>query len=81
MPESSEFRRERARLAAFTRWSGSTPSDRSRRARKAFRTRFENQVDPDRKLTPADRAVLVDAAIDAHYARMRLARARKKETA
>ncbi|MBO0866538.1 MAG: hypothetical protein J2P16_15875, partial [Mycobacterium sp.] len=64
-------------------WAGIPPAERSRRARAAFRRRFENQVDPDRRMDPAERAVQVDSAIRAYnaavtYKRMRH-RARRKE--
>lgn len=72
-------RREQARKAANTRWAATTPSERSRRARRSFRSRFERQVDPDGLLSPADRAVMVDNAIKAHYADLRMRRARKRE--
>lgn len=81
MPESTELRRQRARHAALTRWAAIPPAERSRRAKAAYRRRFENQVDPNRELSPADRAVLVDAAIRAYVARMGLARLRKREEA
>lgn len=79
MPESAEARREKARHAALTRWANTPPAERSRKARRAFRARFENQVDPDRRLAPADRAVLVDAAIAAYFSDLRYRRIRKQD--
>jgi hypothetical protein len=75
----SADRREQARKAAFTRWAKTPPAERSRRARASFRARFERQVDPAGLLSPADRAVMVDNAIRAHYADLRMRRARKRE--
>lgn len=76
---SPEFRAERARHASLTRWAHTPPSERRRKSRAAFRTRFENQVDPDRALPAQERAVMVDAAIAAYVSRMNLARLRKQK--
>lgn len=76
--DDAQLRTDRARQAALTRWAGTPPSQRSRTARAAFRRRFETQVDPDNELSPADRAVMVDAAIKAYTARMRYLRSRKR---
>jgi hypothetical protein len=78
MPESVDARRERARLAALTRWAKTPPADRSRNARKAYRRRFENQVDPERLLSSADRAKLVDTAIAAEMSKLTYNRMRKR---
>jgi hypothetical protein len=63
--------RARARLAALTNlsrhpdWSAMTKP-----ARDAFRRKFEDQVDPDRRLSDEQRARMVEAARSAHYQRM-----------
>lgn len=77
-PDDAQIRKERARKASLTRWANTPPVERSRRARVAFRARFERLVDPEGIHSPADRAVMVDAAIAAHYADLRWRRARKR---
>jgi hypothetical protein len=46
---------ERARDAALTRWAHSDPVAGTQRARDAFLATFENAVDPDGILDPAER--------------------------
>jgi hypothetical protein len=79
MPDdAAALRSQSARAAALTRWAKIPPAERSRNARAAFRRRFENQVDPDRELDPAERAVLVDAAIRAYNAQVTYKRMRNR---
>lgn len=68
-----EQRTLRAQLAAYTRWS-KTPDTVSALApaRAGYMARWENEVDPDRKLSPGDRARLARSAMKAHMARMSL---------
>jgi len=73
--------RTRARIAAYTRWAR-TPDATSATApaRRAFASRFEREVDPDRVL-PADvRARMAEAAKKAYYVRLayRSAEARRR---
>lgn len=80
MPNYSE-RVLRARLAAHASWANT--GDRPRRtakARQAFRDRFEQQVDPDGVLSPAERAERAESARKAYYARLALksAQARRR---
>jgi hypothetical protein len=82
MPLSPAQRRSRSRLAALTQWSRTTDwSARTATARAAFDARFEDQVDPDRRLPAEQRARMAEAARRAYFARLgRLsgkARARK----
>jgi len=70
-----------SRIAAHEKWARCP--DRSAAtapARRAFVERFEQQVDPDGVLAPAERARRADHARRAHYLRMALlsARARRK---
>lgn len=61
----------RARIAANARWA--KESDRSAataRARATFEARFEDQVDPERKLTEEERWKRVKNARAAYYARI-----------
>jgi hypothetical protein len=66
-----EQRRSRARLAALVQWS-KTPdwSARTQAARDAFMRRFEDQVDPDRRLDPAQRARQAEMARRAYFVRI-----------
>ena len=71
MPLTPEQRRSRSRLAALVQWSRTEDwSARTQPARDAFYRRFENQVDPDRRLDPAQRAKMAEAARRAHFARL-----------
>lgn len=74
----------RAKIAAHTRWANADPEARRQqgnRLRAAAERRFEDQVDPERVLSPADRAQRADAARKAHMSRMALAssKARRKK--
>ena len=68
MPKlTPEQRSARARLAAHARWSKSDPTEGTRIAREAFLQRFEDEVDPDRKLAPAERKRRAESAKKAHF--------------
>src|SRR4051812_41126168 len=72
-PNSSSERQLIARLAAHTSWA-QTP-DRSARtaaARAGLQLRFENQVDPDRQLAPAERFKRAESARRAFYVTLAL---------
>ncbi len=61
------------RIGAHVSWARTV--DRSARtapARAAFDRRFEDEVDPDRLLDPADRARRADSARKAYYAKLAL---------
>lgn len=74
-----EERRLRARIAANARWSRPRArEDQASAARAAIFARMEQEVDPEHRLPPDKRAVLVDAAIRRLGARLRLAKASKK---
>jgi hypothetical protein len=78
MPLTSEQRRARARLAAFTQWSREPDrTGRTAAARSAFMDRFERQVDPDRIHPPEVRAKMAEAAMRAYFVGIRLRRSRK----
>jgi hypothetical protein len=66
-----EQRRSRARLAAYVQWSR-TPdwSARTQAARDGFLRRFEDEVDPDRRLEPAQRARMAEMARRAYFSRL-----------
>jgi hypothetical protein len=70
-------RQHRARLAAHSRWARPyAREEQAEHARRAIYRRFENLVDPDGVLSPADRDRAVNSALRAHSARMHLARRR-----
>ena len=71
------------RIGAHKSWANT--DDRTARtapARAAFDKRFEDEVDPDRKLDPAERAKRADSARRAYFARLALksAQARRART-
>jgi hypothetical protein len=66
----STLPRLRGRYAALTRWSLQDGVAGTAKARQAFRDRFIDQVDPERKLPEAERARRAEAARKAHYVRM-----------
>jgi hypothetical protein len=71
--DSPQFRSQRGRLGAYTRWANT--DDRymaTRPAREAFYAKFEREVDPDGTLTPHERAKRADYARRAHMQRMAL---------
>lgn len=80
MPVPSELSLA-GRKGAYVSWANT--ADRAARtapARTAFDRRFEDQVDPDRILTPEDRARRAAAARKAYFADLALksAQARRK---
>ncbi|TVS83429.1 hypothetical protein [Mycobacterium helveticum] len=79
MPLTPAERSLRGQIAAHESWSR-TP-DRSARtlnARKAMLDKFEQQVDPDGKLAPAERARRAEHARKAHFKRLALKSARAR---
>ena len=65
MPMTKEQRVERARNAANARWARLDKDGRTRgsaAARAAFMKQFEDQVDPDRRLTHTQRRRLAAVA-------------------
>ena len=83
MPTPSPAERTiRAQIAAHERWA-KTP-DRSAAtapARRGLEAKFEREVDPDGRLSPAERAKRVENARKAYYARLALksAEARRRK--
>jgi hypothetical protein len=66
-----EQRRSHARLAAFVQWSR-TPdrTARTQPARDGFLRRFEDEVDPERRLPAEQRVKMAEAARRAFYVRL-----------
>ena len=62
-----EQRIMRSRLAAYRLHATHDARDTTRKAREAFASRFERQVDPDGLLPPAERAQRADAARRAYF--------------
>ena len=74
-----EQRRLRAQVAANARWSRyMAREDQADAARSAILARLEREVDPEGRLSPDERAVLVRAAARRLSARLNAARARKR---
>lgn len=70
----------RARLAAHTLHSRVDPTQHTEPARRAFLRRFEDEVDPERKLPEAERLRRAEHAKKAYFTRLALksAQARRK---
>jgi membrane-bound lytic murein transglycosylase B len=63
----------RGKIAANESWARTVDrSARTANARKAMLDKFEQQVDPDGKLTPAERAKRAEHKRRAHFQRMAL---------
>ncbi len=79
MSLSPAERQMRASLAAHVSWANTEdPTARTEQARRAFRERFEAEVDPDGILEPAERARRAEHARQAHYKRMALKSAKAR---
>jgi hypothetical protein len=71
----------RARIASLTRWAYT--DDRAQAtsaARLAFASKFEQQVDPDGTLDPAERARRAASLKKAHYTRLALLSAQSRRS-
>lgn len=76
MPGSTltpEQRRLRAQIAANTRWAREDPTANAARGQAGLLAKFENDVDPDGTLDPAERTRRAEAARKAHMLRLALA--------
>jgi hypothetical protein len=71
-------RQMRASLAANTRWANTDSGQASEDARRRIDERFENQVDPDRVLEPAERAKRAARAKKAYMTRLALKSAKAR---
>ena len=63
-------RQQAARIAALDRWSREDPRQGTLPARRGFLARFEDQVDPDRKLSDTERRRRAQRALRAHMRRL-----------
>jgi hypothetical protein len=74
-----EQRRLRAQKAANARWSRHMArEDQACAARQAIYDRLAREVDPDGKLPPGERAVLIQSAAKHLSARLNAAKVRKR---
>ena len=71
-----------ASIAANTRWANETDRTAATSpARAAFNRRFEDEVDPDRRLSLVERARRADSARKAYFMRLALKSARSRRKA
>lgn len=75
---SPELRTLRARIGAFALHASHDPQQTTTRAREAFMSSFEREVDPNGLLPPAERERRAGAAHKAHMAKLALASATKR---
>jgi hypothetical protein len=69
----------RAQIAAHESWAHTEDrAARTAKARQASLDRFEDHVDPDRKLSPAERTKRAENARKAHFKRMALKSAKAR---
>jgi hypothetical protein len=73
----------RGRIGAYVVHAKYDPRETTAKARKAFMARFDDEVDPERKLPEAERMRRAEAARKAFYARLAFksaqTRAKKKK--
>ncbi|MEB3034781.1 hypothetical protein [[Mycobacterium] nativiensis] len=61
----------RAQIGAHTSWANTEDrTARTRNARAKFNERFDDEVDPDRVLSPEERTKRADSARKAYFARL-----------
>jgi hypothetical protein len=77
-PLSPEQRSMSARAAAYARHAQHDPRPFAAKATAAFLARFEQQVDPERRLDPEERRKRALAARKAYFARLQLASSRAR---
>ena len=77
----SDAARTWGRIGGLTAWSRNDPETMVGPAHLAFRRRFENLVDPDGLLDPAERSIRADRARRAHMLTLsaRSAQVRRKD--
>lgn len=82
MPVSPTERSLISKIAANESWAHTdNRAARTAAGRNAFLDTFEQQVDPDGKLTPAERAVRVENARRAYFQRLALKSAKSRRRA
>lgn len=72
----------RARMGAYALHATHDPRETTKAARDAFMARFERQVDPEGRLSPAERHRRAEAAKKAYFTglALRSAKARRRRT-
>jgi hypothetical protein len=80
VPLSPSERSMRARIAAHANHAKNDSRELTAKARATFRAKFEDEVDPDRVLPPAERARRAEHARKAYYTQLayKSARARRR---
>lgn len=73
-----EQRRLRSSAAALTRWSREDPAPAMAKAREGRLTKLEDQLDPDRVLSKAERRRRAKAALRADMKRLALRSSRAR---
>lgn len=72
-------RSQRAAIASYTSWLNTeNRTARTQPGRDAMNRKFEDQVDPERKLPAAERAKLVEAARKLYFHRLAFASAKAR---
>ena len=72
-------RRQIAKIGGLTSWANTDDrTARTQPGRDAFLRTFEDQVDPERRLNPQERAARAEAAKRAYFARLALRSAQKR---
>lgn len=72
----------RGAIGAHVSWSQTEDrTARTANGRRAFEQRFEDEVDPERKLPPAERAKRAESARRAYYQRLALKSAKSRRRA
>jgi hypothetical protein len=71
-------RQQVARIGGLARSARYDGREVTSAARRGFMARFEDEVDPDRRLPPDERARRAQAAMRAHMARLALRSARSR---
>lgn len=79
MTMTAEQRVIRARLAAHAMHAKHDPVETTAKAREAFRTKFEREVDPDGVLPEAERLRRAESAKKAYYTRLTFAASRARQ--
>ncbi len=78
MPRVGVYTSLRGRIGGLTRSATSDMRILARSGQVGLRRKFENEVDPDGSLAPAERARRADAARRLHFSRLALASARAR---
>lgn len=82
MDLTPEQRSLRSRMAAHRSWARTADrTERTRPGREAFMRRFEGQVDPEGKLSPAERRRRAEQARKAHFVQLAFRSSRSRQMA